>query len=238
MNSITDRIRKHNRLDDGALIGVRGSFGKDVEVDTSKGNRDIIVVANTDDIDLDDEVVVPSGADTSYFFKNGKIFVDHWYDTDRCVASLRKAMAYPSPGDHRAWRVRMRVMETELGEDVLTIARESGIGSSIGFEPVSYGPPTEEESKRYDRGNGPPRSVARKWKWLELSLTCMPCNVACQGGVARVDETRSAVLDELVTKGRIKRASAVAFGLPTTPKRRPMIVVPEVQWRTPLVVVT
>lgn len=211
--TIIDRIRNRHHLGASSPIGVRGSFGKDVEVDTNNGNRDILVIANTDDIDLDTEVVVPRGADTSYFFKNGKIFADHWYDLDKCVGSLRKAIAVPNTQDHRAWKVRIRVASTPLGDDVLTMAREAGIGSSIGFEPTDFGSPTEEEEKAYGRDGVVPKSVVREWKWLELSLTCMPCNVACQGGVMSVDETRIAAMDDLVTKGRIKRESAAMFGL-------------------------
>lgn len=211
---IIERMRKHHRLADDVPLGVVAVFGKDVEVDTSRGNRDIIVTANTADVDLDSEVVVPSGADTGYFFKNGQIFANHDYGV--AVASLRKAFAIPSAADHKAWKVRMRVYSTQLGSDLLTIAREGGIGSSIGFEPTEYGPPTEVEAKQY----GGARTIHRRWKWLELSLTSMPCNVACQGGMVGVDETRAADLDRMVTKGLIQRDSAVAFGLPVRPAER------------------
>ncbi len=223
--NVIERIRKRHGMEDGVEVGVRSSFGADAVVDTESGNRDLIVVATTDDVDLDDEVVVPSGADTTYFFGNKRIFVDHEYTVDKYVAVLRKAMAYPSVNDHRAWKVRMRVRPGPLGDDVLTIARESGIGSSIGFEPIRSGPPTDDEKAQYAKAGRSPRSVVRQWRWLELSLTAMPCNVMCQGGMASVDSTRAVALDEMVTKGLIRRETARAFGLPDAPKRGRIVVV-------------
>lgn len=221
---IVERIREKHGLADIDPIGVRGSFGKDAVVDTENGNRDLILVATTDDIDLDDEVVVPGGADTSYFFQNRSIFVDHQYDVTRCVGKLRKAIAYPSASNHRAWKVRVSVANTEIGDDVLEIARVGGIGSSIGFKPIDMGPPTEAESVKYAKGDAVPGSIVRTWKWLELSITAMPCNVACQGGGVALDDSKAGLLDELVTKGAIRRATAAAFGLPDAPKRGRVVV--------------
>lgn len=239
MIAVLDRMRTHlaakGAIGPDAVLGIRSSIGKSVSVETDAGKRDIVITATTDDVDLDEEVVVPSGADTTYFFANGQVFADHQYEIHNQVGGLRKAMAYPSAHDHRAWKIRIRVTERPIGDDVLTIAREFGIGASIGFSPVEYGPPTDEELKAYTKGVKP-RSVVRRWRWLETSLTAMPCNVSCQGGVVTEPSgQRSAMLDELVTKGRIRRESAAAFGLADAmPKAR--IVVPDSAWRTPIVV--
>lgn len=213
-HGIADLIRKRHSLDDSAAVGVVGVFGKDARVD--RDNRDIVVMATTDDMDLEREVVVPEGADTGYFFRNRSIFVDHQYTADRMIGKLRSAAPrYKPDGTQKGWLIRVHVLDlpnNPLPDDILTAA-EHGIGASIGFEAKEYGPPTEQEMARF---KSQPRSVIRKWHWLETSLTFMPCNVACQSQVATVDDTRQAVLDELVTKGKIRRESARLLGLRDT----------------------
>ena len=218
--NVVDRIRMKNpEIGSEAHIGVWASFNKDVSVDTDNGNRDIIVVANTDDIDLENEVVVPSGASMDYFASNGKVFVDHDYSFGSAVGAVRKngIVAFPSLSDQRGWKVRVGMLSLKgnpVPDDILTIAKEVGIGVSIGFEATDYGPPTDEEEKRYTGKGGPPKSVVRSWKWIELSFTAMPCNVACQSQAVVVDDSRAASLEGLVTKGLIQRQSARAMGLP------------------------
>ena len=212
-SALKNRLRLKAGKDD-AIVGVVASFATDVKIER---DRNIEVIANTDDIDLQDEVVVPSGADTDYIVRNGKVFADHMYGMTDVVGSIRYIAKYPTPKDHRAWKARIQMLAlagNSLPDDILTIAREVGIGVSIGFEAVDYGPPTEDESKAYTGKTGPPRSVVRRWKWLELSFTAFPANVACQSVVGVMDETRAAALDQLVTKGAVRRASAVALGLP------------------------
>lgn len=219
-----EAIRKHNGLGEKAAIGIVGSFGTEVSVDESNNNRDIICIANTADIDLDSEVVVPEGLDgKEYFFKNKKIFVDHRYEFSNCVGMMRSARLAKTMTGTTGWMVRFRVLSmpgNDLPDAVLTCAREGfGPGFSIGFEAIDYGKPTAEEMKAYSQTGKQLDSVVRKSKWLELSATMIPCNVSCQGQ-AKVDEKALAGLDELLTKGRISRKSAVLLGLPEAPKRK------------------
>jgi len=216
---LVDKIRsKHPELGGDAQIGVWASFGKDTTVDTEGGNRDITVVANTDDIDLDNEVVIPSGADRSYFESNRKVFVDHDYTMGSHVGSLRRngLSAYPSFAEQKGWlaRIGMLKISSPVPDDILSVAREVGIGVSIGFAATDVGPPTEDEAKRYEGKRGAPASIVRAWDWIELSFTAMPCNVSCQSRVEVLDDTRAASLEALVTKGKIQKASARALGLP------------------------
>lgn len=213
------KMREKNGLADDAPVGIVSSFGAVEEV---TDDRNLVLVANTDDIDLDNEVVVPSGLrGEAYFFKNRKIFADHRYDIGSVIGTLRSATPFPSPKNQRGWRIRVYVARTPLGDDTLTLAREIGIGASIGFAPVEYGKPNAEEVKVYEsRGKKTPKSMVRVSDWLETSGTMMPCNVSCQGGAATFDDTKAAILDQMVCKSRIARASAVAFGLPATPVRK------------------
>lgn len=212
------RMREKNGLADDAPVGIVSSFGTVEEV---TDDRNLVLVATTDDIDLDNEVVVPAGLrGEGYFFRNRKIFVDHRYDLGSAVGKLRSAVPFPSPKNQRGWRIRVHIAKGPLGDDVLTVAREIGIGASIGFTPIDYGKPTADEVKRYGRDGKTPKSIVRSAEWLETSVTAMPCNVACQGWAAVTDDRKAAELDALVVKGRIARASAVALGLPATPVRK------------------
>jgi hypothetical protein len=203
---------------DTAPVGVLAPRVDIVEV---TANRDVVFTANTDDIDLDSEVVIPGGADRTHIEKNAQAFADHCYDLTCNVGAIRKTWLAGN-----RWMQRVFVYDRpgikELCADILYLARLGKIGASIGFVALDYGPPSREELETFTKGGRKPESVVRKWLWLETSFTAMPCNVACQvagGGGLLIDE-RIADLDQLVTKNAIRRASAVALGLPESPQRR------------------
>lgn len=222
--TILTRLKAHEGIGADDRVGVVSSFGKGAEVITKERTRDIVVIANTGDIDLDNEVVVPSGADTGYFERNKMIFADHLYDLNQVAGRMRTLEKYPSADNHKAWRVRAHIADNPIGNTVRTIVEETGqIGVSIGFVADDYGPPTDDERKAYKAADGStPQSVVRSWKWFELSFTALPCNVACQS--MTVTEGKSLdmlnAVDELVTKGVIDRDSAARLGMPITAKRR------------------
>jgi len=224
MIDILTRLKSHPGISEDATVGVVSSFGKGAEVVTkSERTRDIVVTANTGDIDLENEVVIPSGANTEYFVRNGMIFADHLYDLNQVAGKMRRLDKYPSETDHKSWRVRAHVADNPIGNTVMTIVRETGqIGVSIGFVAKDFGPPDDSEKKAFSKGGQAPRSVVREWDWFELSFTALPCNVACQS--MAVTEGKSAdmmnAVDELVTKGLIDRNSAHLLGMPITPKRK------------------
>ncbi|MBO6739051.1 MAG: hypothetical protein JJ916_04240 [Phycisphaerales bacterium] len=224
--NILHRLKGHNvTVKDGERIGVVSSFGRGAQIVTkSDRTRDIVVTANTGDIDLDNEVVIPSGANTAYFERNKMIFADHMYDLNQVAGKMRRLDKYPSETDHQSWRVRAHINDNPIGNTVRTIVEETGqIGVSIGFIAKDYGAPTEDERKRFKSADGStPHSVVREWDWFELSFTALPCNVACQS--MAMTEGKSAdmleAVDRLVTKGLIDRESASLLGMPITPKRK------------------
>lgn len=226
--TIVERIRTRAGLGASALVGVAATFAKETTVD--EPNRDIIVRATTDDVDMDQEIIVPGGADLTYWQANRSMFLDHWYDLAHHVGSMRYTSPWPSAKAQRGWIVRGHVvsgLKNPLADDLLTVAREVGIGASIGFEALECSPPTDQDPEQYRKA----ASVVRQWRWIELSYTALPCNVACQSMAEAADESRMAELDRLVTKGRIKRASAVSMGMPdrqtiavTMPRRRRLII--------------
>lgn len=203
-------------------IGIRGVIPEFVKVtDPHDGADDYYATANTADIDLDDEVVDPKGADLAYINRNRQLFADHDYALTSVVGVIRGFKAFPNTGAQTAWRVRIKLNTTPLGQTARTIIREHGhIGLSIGFMARDYGPPTDAEAKAFGKGGKTPRSIVRAWDWFELSVTALPCNVSCQTGETAVDEKRVVDLVELVRKGVLDRECAAALGIPVEPKRR------------------
>lgn len=236
--SIAERMKERARRS-GKPTGVVSSFSDKAVVETDSGKRDIIATATTDDIDSVFEVVVPEGvsrlSDKSktikYFGENKQIFTDHCTGLDDWIGQARAISPLMGDGGRqRGWTVRYQVRNTQTGNDLLVAVSEGMMpGHSIGFEALDHGPPTEEEVKRFSKGGISPGAVVRAWTWLELSVTAMPCNVACQGSLpSSLDDERSqrsfGLLDNLVTKGRIKRESAYAFGLADA-RRRTIVLI-------------
>lgn len=205
-------IRKRANLADDAKIGIVGSFGKTAEI-VSKG-RVIKWVANTSDIDMEDEVVVPEGLDPSrYFDKNRAIFLDHRYETMYKIGIMRSRVLVDGPDGRKQWQVNAYIMPTELGNAVWAMAEEGGgMPCSIGFSALDCGQPTPEESKKYTQRGMQPRSIVRKSDWIELSATAIPMNVSCQGVIGEPNKSALTLIDSLVSKSRITRNAAVMMG--------------------------
>jgi phage head maturation protease len=148
----------------------------------TKGRNDgvVEVVATTDDVDLDDEVIVPTGADTEYFKRNASVFIDHCTRMESRVGVALAIRPWPSGLDQRGWLVDISMDPTDAARDVIAKCQNGGMGVSIGFRAIDRGTPTPDEVKRYSRAGKAPRSIVREWEWLELSFTPMPCNVACR----------------------------------------------------------
>lgn len=213
---LLQRIReKHHTLGDN--LAITGAFDSKAAVD--RDQRLIRATAISSAIDLDDEVIVPEGCRFDYLNRNRKIFADHQYDLQHCVGTLRnlKAVATVSERGLRttAWQALIYILPLEhnpLGDDILTIAQEAGIGLSIGFIPEDRAKPTEAELEEYGGGKMF-RSICRALHVFEISLTCLPCNPEAQT-VEEITGKRLALLDELVTKSKIRRETAELFGLP------------------------
>lgn len=197
-----------NAIYAGAIDGIRKRFAKEVgdspigilnlsvskasiKANDPKNPDDIVCVATTDFTDLDQEVIVPGGADLSYFTQNNAIFVDHNYDVESVVAKRRSMVPYPDVSAMRGWRVRCSLIKGSRYEQTIrSLAAEGVVGCSIGLQAVDYGQPTPEEKKTYPAA----RSIVRRWKWLELSFTSMPCNMECRvmlSGIGNVTTAKS-----------------------------------------------
>lgn len=228
---IITRLKAHPGITDGTTVGVVSSYGKGAEVDLKNDTRDIIATLTTSDIDLEDEVLVPGGADMTYFRANKMIFADHRYDMENYVGVLRGLSPLGDPDSPKGWKMRFSVCDTPLGNTAMKIVEHAGqIGISVGFKVHDHGPPTDEESKAHSIGGKKPRSIVRLYDVFEGSTTCLPCNVACQAVIAggsksaRVVEGKSVdmynAVDSLLRRGLIEREHASLLGMPVTAQRK------------------
>ena len=197
LDRLTERFGK--MAGDGERVGVKAIVSDSLRVEETEQQFEIVATANTARVDLDNEVVVPEGADTTYFNANKSILFNH--DMNSPIGSMVNMKLLRAES---RWLVRMFISGgTPFCRDVRSLLREGVIkGVSIGFFATEAGQPTPEEKGLY----GDHRSIVRAWKWMELSVTPQPCNV-----------------DALVTvvgKSMIDRATGVAFGLPDTPRRK------------------
>lgn len=150
--------------------------------------------------DMDSEVVVPSGLDTSYFPDRVKaVFIDHNY-SELPIGACRN-LTLKRGGS--AMYCTTYVLPGARGDDLLTAIEHGAMsGLSLGAKATDFGKPNPEEVRKY----GPHDSIVRKAKLIEYSFVAHPCN--------------QEAMIELVSKSMIRRESAVAFGLNDTPKRK------------------
>lgn len=223
---LIDTIReRHKAAGDAAKIGVRVGrlFESKAEIEPNQNGRMLIsAVATTATVDLENEVVVPSGANIAYFVAARAVYYCH--NTFALpVASLRNLTMLPNDG---GWRIQASTVNTEFARDVATCVAEGAInGGSIGFLRIQSGEPTPEEIAKY----GPHEYITRQWDWLEWSLTPMPCNpdamVESVGPSKSLPDEAASAVSRLVARGRISRKSAEAMGL----ARRVIVVRPVIR---------
>jgi len=204
----------------GGTAGIVGSYGKGAEVDLRDDTEDIVVIANTGDIDLEKERVLPSGADDSYFRANRQMFADHKYDIESGAGEARAISPYPNRQELKAWKIRCRIRSNPIGKAIRAVVEDTNqIGVSIGFVPLDYGTPTSEEREKM---GGEFASIVRSWEWFETSFTLLPCNVACQSMAVTEGKSWDMVdsADRLLSADKIDREAAYALGMPIAAKRR------------------
>lgn len=153
-------------------------------VGRDKNSGDVITATATcDRLDLDREILLPGGADTSYIDANKAVFVDHCYDWASIVGHVKRLNRTPD-----AWKFEARMLPDSGSAAVRLItacAMSFGIGVSVGFDPIDYGDPTPDELRRYPGAE----CIIRKYRLLEISFTGMPCNVSCRSDEVWVDDS-------------------------------------------------
>lgn len=212
---IVERMRKRlydgGVIESGSKIGLCGSYGVKSAITRDSPEEFLLRhVMTTDDLDMDEEVLDPAGADLSYLNHNKSVFVDHCYEMRDSVGIIRWCKRRK---DQTGIEAQIRLDNgREMAEDTKAIIRNRGyIGGSIGFEGLLMTPP----DKRID----PPhwlkaRTIVRKYRVIEFSVTLLPCNKACQSSsYSENAPAKFADIADLLIKGIIKPDTAKWFGL-------------------------
>lgn len=184
-SELTQTIRRR-ALDRGVLVGAANPIfvksgiwptGKRavVKAKDQAGPLEVVCYANTAAVDLEREVVMPTGLDVrTYLMQNKNLFVDHRYDVLSAVAVCRSMSLAPD-----GWVCRGAFHEDMSNPYVkacVVLAMAGTLAMSVGFEALEWGPPNESEMKAYPGVE----SVVRKARVLEVSYTAMPMNVTCR----------------------------------------------------------
>lgn len=176
---VITKMRGRHGLKSGQAVGVAGFHCKEAAI--SEAESDVEAVMTTVDVDLDDEVVLPSGADLSYFNATSqrKVFLDHCYDMASNVGVVRFINPFPNAEKPIGLKARIHIyrrMKDSRCDDLLERIKQGGMGMSVGFIPMEVGEPSRDEVVLYPKAE----SIVRRWKMLEVSFTSLPCNVRCQ----------------------------------------------------------
>jgi hypothetical protein len=158
-NAAIDRLAAYAKSigAEGSALGIKSTVQPMQRVKDGATGVDYYGIANSTDIDLEDEVVVPSGADRAYIQANGKMFADHKYGQSDVVGKIRAYIPVMSGGSQSAWKVRFHLASTDAGMTAAKIIDElGGIGLSVGFFAKDYGPPSAEEKTLYGKGGTGP----------------------------------------------------------------------------------
>lgn len=166
---LAERIRQRHGLKADADVGVKAVLS-DV---TARPDGLVTAVANTAAVDLVREVVVPEGAlrdaqgQPAYFADAKAIYWNHDYAMPP-IGTFRNARLTP-----KGWACQFQMSKLAFAQDVLTLILEGSVnGTSIGFDRLVAGEPVDAEIERYGMAD----YITRSWRWLELSVTPMPCN--------------------------------------------------------------
>jgi len=201
MICFAEQIKQHHAstaaIGDGDEVLSVKSILTDVSID--RAQRIVKGIVTTDSPDLDDEVVLPDGLDTSYFPGQVKaVYLNHNYN-DLPVGTCRRMFR-----SGNGYICQTFITRRGIGDDLITAIEDESIrGFSIGFKVLEATAPTPEEQRRYGAAVD---TVIRKAKLLEYSIVSMPANP-------------DAIM-QLAFKGKIRRSSAIAFGVPDSPERK------------------
>jgi len=153
-------------------------------------------------VDMDCELVVPDGIERDYFPDTIKtVYIDHDYKRYPLGVGVCRNLSF-EPVTRRLL-AQSYITTRAIGDELLVAIEEGAVGGcSVGVLDIDVGSPTDAELKLY----GSHDEIVRRSKLIEYSFTATPCNMDA--------------LVELTRRGKIRRESAVAFGLPDSPERK------------------
>lgn len=219
MISIIEAIRKrHPTRTTGNDVGVAWCGMSERRVVKSVDQPEMCeAIINTAGVDLVNEIVLPRGADWSYFKTYRSIYWNH--DAGGLTLPVGKLRNLSMRTNPDRWAASWVWASNPFAEQVRVAVTEEVVnGTSIGFIPTERGPQSDDEEAMY----GPADSMIRKWVGLEFSVTPQPCLPDAMIGAKSypLDEAVIHGLERLVQKGRITKQGAESMGLP---EKKPMI---------------
>jgi HK97 family phage prohead protease len=132
--------------------------------------REFTAIISTSDMDLDNEVLLPTGANMKEFKGNPILLFNH----DKNMP-IGKALSVRKSGN--GLKATAKLAEGIDTVDNIWKLIKQGIlkGISVGFLVEERRAPTSDDLKMFGKNV---RSVISKWKLLEFSVVSVPCNSA------------------------------------------------------------
>lgn len=228
---LVQTIRQRHQLDDQQEVLVKSLVS---ELTLKEG----IVTARitTDDVDTQNEVLLPKGLMSSYFQKSGTVFWNHNYD----IPLGKPIKLKPSPDGH-SWMSTFKFADRPEGAtgaewdqlDWVKSLVAQGIvrGVSVGFVPKERRYPTEQDKERFGKNV---QSVVSKYLLLEYSLTSVPVNPSAlvQWYKAHEDDV---LIKHLARENGIDLDRALQEPPPRPKPKRITVSVPEMRAKDDLV---
>ena len=141
-----------------------------VKADTEEEERSSTELINTPNVDRDKEILIPRGADLTYYKQNPQVLWAHSYSTPPIG---KAAWVKKKPEGLLAKTI---YATTELAEEIWQLVKGGFLPArSVGFIPMESHEPDEKEIRKYpERADA--RRVIDKWELLEYSVVPVPSN--------------------------------------------------------------
>jgi len=203
---------------DNPRVAVLGTLLKDATLDDSPGNMDVEGVVTTARVDMDQEIIRPDGLDWSYFDRRKTVYVDHEYEMESAIGSMRWVKPELLNGKIIGHRMRMALFTSPNSKAAMLVRDWLKQFGTIGF---SIGMAVDETDRPSDEEKAANRNVSNaitKARVIEVSATLMPANIDCEGRlvspgqtnevIQRMARVRLSMLPKRIARVRLTRAKS------------------------------
>ncbi len=140
---------------------------------TDDDERSSTETINTDDVDRDNEILLPRGAVLNHYKQNPQVLWAHDYQQPPIgrAAWIKKVLAKPA-----SIMAKTIYAETDFAEEIWTLVKDGFLPArSVGFIPLESHEPDEKELVKHPEWQGV-RRIYDKWELLEYSVVPVPSN--------------------------------------------------------------
>lgn len=187
---------------DPTLIGIRelrGDVTCKAVKDSAQGGYELDGMASTSEVDQDEEVVLQDGIDWTLLDRYKAVYADHAYGMSNVVGTVRW-IKRRRHGLVDGWNIRVKLYGDEFSDQARQarmLGEANAAAFSFGFLATDRGPLTVAEKAIYPKA----RTIVRKSRAFEVSVTAMPCNLSCGATLLLADSEKVAAVGELIAKG-------------------------------------